>query len=150
MPAHPRLIGYLQRAVNHEFSALQQFVCQAVQAEGLGLGALAAELRAGAIEELQHAELFLRRLLALGAQPRPGSPALRPVGRSHAELLEFGMDTEADAVRLYAEAAQFCVRAGDEANRELFNRIRGDEERHFQILQQRWQALAGDNGRSGR
>ncbi len=144
MPAHPQLIGYLQRAVSHEFGAAQQFTLQAVQAECLGLDALAAELRAGAIDELRHAEVFVRRLHELAANPRSVSPGLHPVGRNHAELLQFGMATEAEAIRLYAEAARCCERIADRDNRELFARIMRDEEQHHRDLVQRWQQLGGD------
>jgi len=137
MSGHPRVIAYLQRAVSHEFGAAQQFTLQAVQAERLGLGSFADELRAGAVDELRHAEAFSRRLHELGA----GSPSVqavaRPVGRTVAELLRFGLATEADAMRLYAEALQFCGRMADADNAALFTRIHDDEVEHYQKLERR-------------
>lgn len=137
MPRHPRIIAYLQRAVSHEFSAAQQFTLQAVQAESLGLGPLADELRAAAVDELRHAEAFGRRLHELGA----GSPSVqtvaRPVGRTLVELLRFGLATEGDAMRLYAEAMQACERMADTGNAKLFARIHGDEVQHYQDLERR-------------
>ena len=137
MPGHPRIIAYLQRAVSHEFSAAQQFTLQAVQAERLGLGPFADELRAGAVDELRHAEAFIRRLHELGAGSPPVQTAARPVGRTVVELLRFGLTTESDAMRLYAEALRFCERTADAGNAELFARIHGDEVRHYQELTRR-------------
>lgn len=137
MKGHPRVIGYLQRAVSHEFGAAQQFTMQAVQSEGWGLDALAAELRQGAREELGHAEMFLRQLRALGVTPHPGQPRAPQVGRSHAELLRFGLATEAEAIRLYREASLFCGHIGDADNRAVFARILEDEEHHYQELERR-------------
>lgn len=141
MKGHPRVIGYLQRAVNHEFSAAQQYTLQAVQAEAWGLKPLADELREGVREELRHAEVFLRRMVALGVSPHAGQPRALQAGRSHAELLRFGMATESDAIRLYAEARQFCDRIADVDNRDIFARILEDEVHHYQELERQLQAL---------
>lgn len=137
MSWHPRIIAYLQRAVSHEFSAVQQFTLQAVQADRLGLGSFAAELRVGAVEELRHAEAFSYRLYEL----RAGSPsvhtAVRPVGHTELELLCFGLATEAEAMRLYTEALQFCERTADADSAALFARIHRDEVQHYQELERR-------------
>jgi bacterioferritin len=137
MSGHPRVVGFLQRAVNHELSAVQQFTLQAARAEALGLRALAEELRTGAREELAHAEAFAAGLLTLGADARPGLTRALPVGRSREELLRFGLATEAEAVRLYDEARRFCERIGDAGHHALFARILEDEVRHHRELEQR-------------
>lgn len=141
MSSHPRVISYLQRAVSHEFSAVQQFTLQAVLAESWNLAALANELRTGAREELEHAEAFIGHLVRLGITPSVSQPRLPPIGRAHAELLQHGLATEVAAVRLYEEAAQFCLRAGDTVHHALFARILGDEQQHQQDLERRLQAL---------
>lgn len=137
MAGHPRVIAYLHRAVSHEFSAVQQFTLQAVQAERLGLGSCADELRASAVDELCHAEAFSRRLYEL----RAGSPSIhtvvRPVGHTEVELLRFGLATEAEAMRLYAEARQFCERMADADSAALFAHIHRDEVQHYQELERR-------------
>lgn len=137
MSGHPRIIAYLQRAVSHEFSAAQQFTLQAVQAEQLGLGPFADDLRAGAVDELRHAEAFSRRLHELGAGSPSVQAVVRPVGRTAVELLRFGLATEADAMRLYAEALQFCERTADAGNAALFASIHRDEVQHYQELERR-------------
>lgn len=146
MPGHPRLIGLLQRALDHEFGAAQQFTLQAGQAEALGLRELAAELRTGAREELGHAESFIARLLALGATPRPGCPRALPVGRSQEELLRYGMATEAAAIRLYEEAHRFCELCGSEADRDVFAHILSEEIDHHRSLERRWRNLGAGRG----
>ncbi len=137
MSGHPRIIAYLQRAVSHEFSAAQQFTLQAARAENLGHGLFANELRAGAVDELRHAEAFIRRLHELGVGSPTMHVAARPVGGTIAEWLRFGLATEADAMRLYAEALQFCERTADTTNAALFARIHGDEVQHYQDLERR-------------
>lgn len=145
MRAHPRVIGFLQRAVNHEFNAVQQYTLQAVRAETLGLNRLATELRAGCLEEIQHAEVLIGRLYMLGATPRAGQPRAPQVGRTHVEMLRFGLATEGDAIRLYEEACTFCKRIGDEEHRALFARILADEMRHYKELERAINALEFEN-----
>lgn len=144
MSGHPRIVAYLQRAVSHEFSAAQQFMLQAVQAECLGLGSFADELRAGALDELRHAEAFSRRLHEIGAGSLSVKTVVLPVGRTLVDLLRFGLATEADAMRLYAEALRFCEGRADAGNAELFARIHGDEVQHYQELERRLREHGAD------
>lgn len=141
MSGHPRVIGYLQRALDHEFGAAQQFTLQAGQADILGLPALAAELRVAASDELAHAGAFITRLYALGATPRAGNVGAPGIGRTQQELLRHGMATEASAIRLYTEAARFCQQIGDRDNGEVFVRILNDEEQHHRELERRIESL---------
>lgn len=137
MNGHPRVIAYLQRALAHEFAAAAQFTLQAVQASALGLARLAEGLREGAREELGHAEAFAARLLAIGVTPRTVGPSrMPPAGRTHEELLRFGLATEEEAIRLYREAAEFCRRIGDDGNAALFARILDEEITHCRELEQ--------------
>ena len=141
MKCHPRVISYLQRAINHEFSATQQYTLQAVQADLLGLSKFAAELRLGVQEEIRHAEEFIGRMMRLGATPHGGQPYSPPIGRSYAEMLRFGLATEAEAIRLHREAAHFCEHSGDAENHALFVRIHDDEVHHYHDLERALQAL---------
>jgi bacterioferritin len=104
---------------------------------------LAEELRQGVQEEIRHAEVFIQRMYALGVTPHAGQPRAPQIGRSHSELLRFGLATEADAIRLYTEAAQFCQRMGDVENYGVFSRILDDEIHHHQDLERQLAALGG-------
>lgn len=136
MPAHPRVISYLQRALDHEFGATQQYAMQAALARVLGLEAMAAELREGVDEELRHAELLLRAIYALGVAPRAVQARAPLIGRSQAEMVRFGIETERNAIRLYREACGFCDSIGDTRHADLFAAILEDEIRHCRQLEQ--------------
>lgn len=142
MSVHPQLIAYLQRAVAHEFGAAQQYTLQAAQAEAWGMKQLADELRSGVREELRHAEIFLSRLLAAGVPPRVGQVGVARVGASHAELLQLGMATESDALRLYEAGRRFCESIGDTDNAAVFARIYDDERAHHSELERQLRATA--------
>ncbi len=128
----PPMIGWLQRAVLHEFAAARQFTLQAVVARHLGDSAIAVECEKSAAEELQHAQMFAAVLAECGAPFGTGAPEVLPVGKSVLEVLEHGQTTEAAAVRLYAEAARACAAAP--RVRALFEAIGADEAEHFKHL----------------
>lgn len=136
MKAHPRTISYLQRALNHEFGATQQYAMQAALAESLGLDAFAKALREGVDEELRHAGILLRAMYALGVTPHAGQPRPPRVGQTQSEMLVFGHQTETDAIRLYREACRFCDSIGDRSHAALFAAILEDEIRHCRELEQ--------------
>lgn len=146
MSSHPRVIGYLQRAVNHEFCAAQQYTLQAAVAAGWGLHELAEKLRGDAREELEHAEAFITQMLRLGVTPHPAQPRNPRVGRTQAEVLAFGLATEQDAIRLYGEAGRFCDGIGDADNCALFTRILRDEEDHARHLERSLEQLGPARG----
>jgi len=136
MTGHPRIIGYLQRAISHEFGAAQQFTLQAGLAESWAMAELASRLRRDAAEELAHAEAFIQQLIRLGVTPSLAQPSMLPAGDSHRQVLQFGLETELSAIRLYGEASRFCAQIGDAENRSLFARILGDEEQHAKGIRQ--------------
>jgi bacterioferritin (cytochrome b1) len=133
--ATPAMLGWLQRALRHEFAAARQFTLQAVVARELGDSALAGECEGSAVEELRHAQRFASALAQAGAPVADGAVSCLPVGRSVIELLQHARTTEAAAVRLYRDAARACQ--GVEPLRRLFELIGAEEATHYDQLTQR-------------
>ncbi len=138
MSPTPTMLGWLQRALRHEFAASRQFTLQAVVARALGDSALASECEASASEELGHAQRFAAALAQAGAAFGDGAGAPLPIGRSVAELIGHARATEAAAVRLYRDAARACH--GVQSLRNLFETIGAEEATHYEQLTQRLEA----------
>ncbi len=136
MMLDPRLSGYLQRALDHEMAALQLYLSQATLCEMWGLGDVAAQMRKEATEELEHAERLTRFMLARGMAPR--GTRLPPVrlGRSLEDMLHIDHEVEAEAIRLYDEAARYARRARDMQAFELFAGLLREEEEHLASIVQ--------------
>jgi bacterioferritin len=136
MPTTPdaRTLGWLQRALTHEMRAVQQYLAQGVLARLWGDATLAAEFRREAIEELEHAERLMERLICSGVAP--GAAALPParLGRQPAELLAADLDLEVEAVRLYMDALGHARRQRDAESALLFENLLAEEQRHVQEL----------------
>ena len=131
---HPRVLGYLGRALSLELSAVQQYMTQASLVELWGDGDAAERFRRETVEELQHAERLIQRMLALGVAP--AASQLRPV--AHAPdlvgLLRLNLALETDLINHYAEAVRFCVLVGDGDSEAFFRGLWSDEQHHGEDL----------------
>jgi bacterioferritin len=132
--AHPRVLGYLGRALSLELSAVQQYMTQASLVELWGDAQAADRFRQETVEELQHAERIVKRMLALGVAP--AASQLRPV--THAadlvELLRRNAVLEDDLIAHYAEAMRFCVQIGDGEQHAFFQALWQEEQQHGREL----------------
>jgi len=131
---HPRVLGYLGRALSLELSAVQQYMTHASLVELWGDPETAQRLRQDTVEEMQHAERLVQRMLSLGVAP--AASQLRPV--SHAPdligLLRLNALLETDLIELYAGAVRFCVMVGDSDNQAFFHSLWQEEQQHGEDL----------------
>jgi bacterioferritin len=131
---HPRVLGYLGRALSLELSAVQQYMTQASLVELWGDNASAERLRRETVEEMQHAERLIQRMLQLGVAP--AASQLRPA--AHAAdlegLLQLDAVLEQDLIQHYAEAMRFCLLVGDGNNEAFFRALRDEEQHHGEEL----------------
>jgi bacterioferritin len=140
---HPRVLGYLGRALSLELTAVQQYMTQAALAEAWGDRDAAARFRQETVAEMGHAETLVQRMLSLGVAP--AASQLRPAGHAPdlAGLLRHDLALEDDLVNLYAEAARFCLHTGDTDNQRLFQQLLDDEQQHAEDLAAWLQSLRG-------
>ena len=131
---HPRVLGYLGRALSLELTAVQQYLTQATLTEAWGDGDSAQRFRQEMLEEMGHAETLVRHMLSL--EVAPAASQLRPAahGPDLASLLRHDLALEDDLVNLYAEASRFCLLHGDTGNEQLFQRLLYDEQHHAEEL----------------
>lgn len=131
---HPRILGYLGRALSLEYTAVQQYMTQAALCEAWGLTEAAQRLREESVEEMQHADHIVKRMLGLGVAP--SASCLRPAGvaRSLVDLLRQDAVLEAEIVALYEEAARFCQRIRDQENAGFFETLWREEAAHAQEI----------------
>jgi bacterioferritin len=132
--AHPRVLAFLGRALSLELSAVQQYMTQSSLVELWGEREAAERFRHETMEELQHAERIVQRMLALGVAP--AASQLRPV--THAPdlvgLLQLNGILETDLIQHYAEAVRFSVLIGDADSEAFFRGLWNEEQHHGQEL----------------
>ena len=139
---HPRVLGYLGRALSLELTAVQQYMTQATLTEAWGDRDSAQRFRQETIEEMRHAESLVQRMVSL--EVAPAASQLRPArhGPDLASLLRHDLALEDDLVNLYAEASRFCRLSGDTGNQQLFQQLLDDEQHHADALAAWLQSLS--------
>jgi bacterioferritin len=130
MARDPRLLGYLNRALGHEMAAVQQYMAQSRICDQWGMEKYCAHFRQDVTEELEHVQSLIDALLKLGTAPNATQlPAVR-LGRNLGEMVSIDLILETEAIRLYEEAAGYCVRVRDFEHQTLFAKILNDELTH--------------------
>ncbi len=131
---HPRVLGYLGRALSLELSAVQQYMTQSSLVELWGETDAADRFRQDTVEEMRHAERIVRQMLQLGVAP--AASQLQPV--RHAGdligLLRLDAVLEQDLIQHYAEAVRFCLLIGDGNNGSFFQSLWKEEQHHGEDL----------------
>ena len=134
MQSDPRLNGYLSRALSHELAAVQQYLLQATLAGLWGMTDMSTRLRTDVKEELVHAERLMARMLVLGIPSNATQLPPARTGRSVEEMLLIDRVLEIEAIRLYEEATNYCVRIRDSETQALLTAILQDELGHLNEL----------------
>jgi len=140
---HPRVLGFLGRALSLELTAVQQYMTQASLVGLWGDQASSERFREETVEEMEHAERIVQHMLSLGVAP--AASQLQPV--THAQdlvgLLEKNADLEEQLIRHYDEASRFCDLIQDQVNAAFFRALLEDEQHHGRELEAWLQELGG-------
>jgi bacterioferritin len=135
MRGNAQVISYLQEVLKAELTAINQYFLHAEMCENWGYERLAKITRKESIEEMQHAEKLLERILFLDGTPNMSELFTLRIGTSVKAQMENDLALELEAIPRLNRAIQASVEAGDNGSRELFEKILTDEEHHVDFLE---------------
>ena len=135
MRGKDKVIAHLNDALRAELLAINQYFLHAEMCENWGYHRLADQTKKDAIDEMKHAEVLIERILFLDSAPKLGMGLPIKAGKNVQEQLESDLALEIEAVVNYNAAMKVCVEEGDNASRELFQKLLLDEERHVDYLE---------------
>ena len=148
MQGDPKAIEYLNSALKHELTAINQFFLHARMLEDWGLEKYNEKEYKESIEEMQHADKLIKRILFLEGLPNLQDLGKLLIGENVWEILNNDRKIEIDALTLYREAVGYCESAKDYATRDLFAELLAEEEEHLDWLDTEialYQALGKEN-----
>jgi bacterioferritin len=128
------VIDKLNEALREELTAINQYFVHAEMCHNWGYPRLGNYIKKQSIGEMKHAEELLERILFLDATPSM-EPLPLNIGKDVKTQLKNDCDLEIKAVAMYNEAVRVAREAGDNASRELFERLLKDEEEHVDFLE---------------
>ena len=135
MQGNSTVIDYLNKALRHELTAVSQYWLHYRLQDDWGLGRMAKKSREESIEEMEHADKLIARILFLGGHPNLQKLDPLRIGQTPKETLECDLAAEVDARALYKEAREACDAAGDYVSMKLFEDLMSDEEGHIDFLE---------------
>ena len=135
MQGNPKVIEQLNLALKEELTAINQYFLHAEMCENWHYKKLARFIKKQSIDEMKHAEELIERILFLDGSPSLTELMQINVGKNVKEQLASDLKLEVDAVAMYNRGVQLCRNEGDNASRELFERLLKDEEAHVDWLE---------------
>ncbi|MDO5704859.1 MAG: bacterioferritin, partial [Paracoccus sp. (in: a-proteobacteria)] len=130
-----KVIEYLNAALRSELTAVSQYWLHYRLQEDWGYGHIAAKSRAESIEEMNHADRLIQRIIFLEGHPNLQKLDPLRIGQNLKETLEADLAGEHDARNLYIEAREHCEKVGDYVSKILFEELIADEEGHIDFLE---------------
>ena len=141
MKGDPKVIDFLNQVLKAELTAINQYFLHAEMCENWGYERLAKLIRKESIEEMQHAEKLIERILYLDGSPNMSDYFKINIGQTVEQQYKNDVQLEYDAVKRLNDGIQLCIVQNDGGSRELAEKILSDEEHHIDWLEAQLHAI---------
>lgn len=135
MKGTPEVIDILNEALRHELAAINQYWLHYRLLDDWGFTLLAKKERKESIEEMEHADKLVSRIIFLEALPNMQTLAPLRIGQTLKEVLECDLAAEYEAQKLYTQGRDTCHDAKDYVSMQLFEELLADEESHIDFIE---------------
>ena len=126
----PAVLEALNVALRGELTAINQYFLHARMLEDWGFVKRGQEEYKESIEEMQHADRLIKRILLLGGLPNLQDLGKLYIGENLKEVIECDYRLELEGIAHYRKAIGICEAAKDYVSRDLLKDILADEEEH--------------------
>jgi len=137
-----KVLAVLNQVLKAELTAINQYFLHAEMCENWGYHKLAKHTRAEAIEEMEHAEKLMERILLLDGMPNMSDYFKISIGQNVKAQIQNDLQVEYDAVKRLNAGIETCVNAADNGSRDLLEGLLTDEEEHIDYLEGQLHAIS--------
>ncbi|MEM7461644.1 MAG: bacterioferritin [Pseudomonadota bacterium] len=135
MKGNKEVIERLNEALFLELGAVNQYWLHYRLLEDWGYQKLAKKEREESIEEMNHADKLVERIIFLEGHPNLQTVAPLRIGQNVKEVLEADLAGEYEARESYSKSRDICREHKDYVTMELFEELLADEEGHIDFLE---------------
>jgi len=135
MKGNEQVIQVLNDVLCAELTGINQYFIHAMMCRNWHYKRLAEHSRKESVEEMQHAQEVVERILYLEGAPNMQKYMKINVGQTVPEQFEFDLQLEYAAVERLNKGVELARAAGDNGTRALLEKILVDEEEHVDWLE---------------
>ena len=142
MKGDQKVIEYLNQALKNELTAINQYFLHSRMLKDWGVSKLGEYEYKESIEEMNHADWLIERILFLGGLPNLQDLGKLRIGENVEEILKCDLALEEDAIPLLRDAMEHCEKQRDYVSRDLFGKILHNEEEHVDNIETQFDLIA--------
>ena len=136
------VIKFLNKALKNELTAINQYFLHSRMLKDWGISKLAEKEYKESIEEMEHADDLIERILFLQGLPNLQDLGKLRIGENVEEILDCDLALEHDAIPLLRDGIEHCEKVRDYVSRDLLDHILKNEEEHVDWLETQKEQIA--------
>jgi len=135
MKGDPKVIEFLNACLKNELTAINQYFLHSRRLMDWGVSILGEHEYKESIEEMEHADWLIQRILFLGGLPNLQDLGKLKIGETVQEILASDLELEREACPVLRDGMEHAESCRDYVTRDLFLKILASEEEHIDYLE---------------